>query len=295
MVSQLRLALLIGAITAVAVSPARANFWRSNGCCDPCPNPCANTAPQFRTVTCTEWVRENYTTTRKAYRTECRTETYQTCRTECVPVCREKTVCVQVRVPVVREECRKVCHKVTTCEERLVNKTCYRYEQRTCMKKELVRLGHWECHETCGFGGFGLGNGGFLGGRGCGCGHRGHGDCCNDSCNNNCCNDSCRPTRTRKVWVHCPEYRECPHTTCVKVPYCVQVKCNVQVCRNEWREEKVKVCTHECRTEQRVCKYTCYETRTVPCTATRTVRVCVPYEETVTCCRMVPRTVCRQV
>jgi hypothetical protein len=38
-----------------------------------------------------------------------------------------------------------------------------------------------------------------------------------------------------------------------------------------------------------------YEQRKVPCKATRTVRVCVPYEETVTCCKMVPRTVTRQV
>src|SRR5262245_22846355 len=97
----LRLALLIGAITAVAVSPVRAGFLaQRNRCCDPCQSSaCCTTAPAYRTVCCTEWVRENYTTTRTAYRTECRQETYQTCRTECVPVCKEKVVCVQVRVP----------------------------------------------------------------------------------------------------------------------------------------------------------------------------------------------------
>ena len=86
----LRLALLIGAITAVAVSPLQASFWAPR-CSNPCnSSPCAGTtAPAFRTVTCTEWVRENVTTTRKAYKTECRTETYDTCRTECVPVCKE--------------------------------------------------------------------------------------------------------------------------------------------------------------------------------------------------------------
>src|SRR5262249_50594973 len=88
---------------------------------------------------------------------------------------------------------------------------------------------------------------------------------------------------------------ECPVTVCKKVACCEQVKCKVAVCRNEWREEKVKVCSYECRTEQRTVKYTCYERRTVPCTATRTVRVCVPCQETVNCCRMVPRTVTRQV
>jgi hypothetical protein len=289
----LRLALLIGAITAVAVPPVQAGFW-SRRCCNPCEsNPCASTsAPAFRTVCCTEWVRENYTTTRKTYKTVCKTETYETCRTECVPVCKEKVVCVKVRVPVMKEECRKVCHKVTCWEDRVVNKTTYKHVQETCMKKQLVRLGHWECRETCSaFGGLGNGGGLFSGHGRCG-------DACGSSCGNSCgnsCNDCCRPARTRKVWVNCPEYRECPVTVCKKVACCEQVKCKVAVCKNEWREEKVKVCTYECRTEQRVCKYTCYERRTVKCQATRTVRCCVPCEETVTCCRMVPRTVTRQV
>jgi hypothetical protein len=67
------------------------------------------------------------------------------------------------------------------------------------------------------------------------------------------------------------------------------------VTRNEYKEQKVKVCTYQCVTENRVVKETCWETRKVPCKATRTVRVCVPCEETVTCCRMVPKTVTRQV
>ena len=70
---------------------------------------------------------------------------YQTCKTECVPECIEKTVCVTKRVPVMKEECRKVCKKETVWEERTVNKTSYRHVQETCMKKSLVRLGHWEC------------------------------------------------------------------------------------------------------------------------------------------------------
>ena len=291
----LRLALLIGAITAVAVSPVQAGFWSRNNCCNPCQSdPCCTSAPAYRTVCCTEWVRENYTTTRKTYRTECRTEVYDTCRTECVPVCKEKVVCVQVRVPVMREECRKVCHKVTCWEDRVVNKTTYKTVQETCMKKQLVRMGHWECREVCSlFGGNG-GGCGLFGGHGHGCGSSSCGNSCGDGCGNSC-NDCCRPTRTRQVWVHCPEYRECPVTVCRKVACCEQVKCKVAVCRNEWREEKVKVCHYECRTEQRTCKYTCYERRTVACKATRTVRVCVPCEETVTCCRMVPRTVTRQI
>lgn len=300
----LRLALLIGAITAVAVSPASATFRapRSN-CCDPCGSTSgATTAPATRTVSCTEWVRETYQVKRTAYKVECRTETYDTCRWESVPVCKERTVCVTKRVPVYKEECRKVCHNVTTWETRTVNKTSYKYVQETCMKKQLVRLGHWECREVQPiFGGFGGGSGG-RGGLFSGHGHHGCKNSCGDACgngaNNACndnCNDACRPARTRKVWVSCPEYRECPVTVCKKVAVCEAVTCKVAVCKKEWREEKVKVCTYQCVTENRVEKYTCYERRQVPCKATRTVRVCVPYEVCETRCKMVPRTVTRTV
>ncbi len=47
--------------------------------------------------------------------------------------------------------------------------------------------------------------------------------------------------------------------------------------------------------EQKVETYTVLCTRQVPCKAVRTVRVCVPCQETVTCCRMVARTVTKQV
>jgi hypothetical protein len=176
-----------------------------------------------------------------------------------------------------KTEVRKVCRNVTTYEERTVMKTCYKTVQETCMKKELVRLGHWECREVCASGLFG--GGGLLGG-GHGHGH-GHGDCCEDQC--------APQTRTRRVWVHCPEYCERPVTVCKKV--CVQVPqvCRVPVCRQVWEEQKVQVCTYQCVTEQRTEKYTVMVPRQVTYKATRTVRVCVPYEETVTCCRMVRR------
>lgn len=222
---------------------------------------------------------------RTTYKVECRTETYDAFRTECVPVCKEKVVQCVKKVPVWKEETRKVCHKVTCMEDRVVNKTCYKYVQETCMKKQLVRLGHWECREVQPLlGGFG---GGLFGGHG-GHGHGNCGDACSTSCNN-ACNDACRPTRTRKVWVHCPEYRECPVTVCKKVCVTEAVKCKVAVCKNEWREEKVKVCTYQCVTENQTVKYTCYETRKVACKATRTVRVCVPCEETVNCTKWVRR------
>jgi hypothetical protein len=227
-------------------------------------------------------VRENVQVKRTAYRVECRTETYDAFRCERVPVTKE--IVVKKQVPVWTEEVRRVCHKETVYEDRVVNKTSYKYVQETCMKKELVRLGHWECREVTPL--FGGGHGGLFG--------HGNKGCCNDPCgNNNGCNDACRPARTRKVWVHCPEYRECPQTVCKKVCVTEAVKCRVAVCKDVWKEEKCKVCKMTCVEEK--CKVTVCETRQVPCKATRTVRTCVPYEETVNCCKWVQKTVTRQV
>jgi len=220
-------------------------------------------------------VPETYTVKRTAYKFECRTEVYDTCRTECVPEVRERVCSYVKKVPVVKTETRKVCKNVTCYEERTVMKTCYQTVQETCMKKELVRTGHYECQEVPArqhpF-------------------HRNKAGCC-DPCDP--CAQCCTPTRTKKVWVHCPEYCERPVTVCKKV--CVQVPtvCKVPVCRQVWEDVCVQVCTYQCVTEQRCEKYTVMVARQVPCKATRTVRVCVPYEETVTCCRMVPR--CREV
>lgn len=284
----LRLALLIGAITAVAVSPVRANGFRAPRCCDPCGSSSATTAPVARSAGCYEWVKENVAVKRTTYKMVCRQETVDAWRTECVPVCRERTVTCIRRVPVCKEEMRKVCHKVTCYEDRVVNKTSYKYVQETCMKKQLVRLGHWECREVQPlFGGHG-GGGGLFGGHGHGCNSG-----CNDNCNNNC-NDACPRTRTKKVWVHCPEYRECPVTVCKKVCVTEAVKCRVAVCRNEWREEKVMVQSFQCVEEKKVVKVTEYEHRKVACKVTRTVRECVPCEETVNCCKWVRREVACQ-
>jgi hypothetical protein len=229
-------------------------------------------------------VKETYQEKRTTYKVECRTETYDTVRCERVPVCKEKVVTCIKRVPTWKEETRKVCHKVTTWEDRTVNKTCYKTVQETCMQKQLVRLGHWECRTVEPL--FGGNGGGLFGGHG----HGGSG-CCNDPCGNSCNTECCRPARTRKVWVHCPEYKECPVTVCKKVCYTVPTTCKVAVCQNVWKEEKVKVCTYSCVEEKQTVKYTCYETRQVKCQGTRTVRVCVPCESTVTCCRWVRKEV----
>jgi hypothetical protein len=230
-------------------------------------------------------VKETYQVKRTAYKTECRTETYDTCKWECVPEVREHTVCVVKKVPVFKEECRKVCHKVTVYEDRCVTRNTYKTVQETCVKKQLVCLGHWECKEVPALFGGSLFSGHDHCGSSCGA--------CSTSCS-----DACAPvcrTRTVKHWVHCPVYKECPVTVCKKVCVPETVTCKVAVCKNEWREEKVKVCTYECVKENRVEKCTVNVKRQVACKATRTVRVCVPYEETVTCCKMVPRTVTREV
>src|SRR5437899_10721107 len=83
---------------------------------------------------------------------------------------------------------------------------------------------------------------------------------------------SCPPTRTKKVWVHRPDYCDRPVTSCKKV--CVQVPtvCRVAVCKQVWETCNVQVCTYECVTERRVEKVCVMVPKQVAYTATRTVR-----------------------
>jgi hypothetical protein len=265
-----RLALLLGAITALAVSPA----W-ADQCSAPCSNPCPTVT---RTIKVTECVPETYTVKRTVYKVECKKEMVEGFRCESVPVQKERVVTCIERIPVTKEEVRKVCHKVTVCEEREVCKKVWHNVEETVTQRRLKSLGHWECREVTPL------FGGLCGGHG----NRGCNDSCNDSCNNAC-------PRTRNVWVCCPEWECCQVKVCKRV--CSEEKCKVRVpvCKTEWREEKVKVCSFECRETKRTEKYTVCETRKVPCQVERTTRVCVPHEETVTCTRYVRREVERQV
>jgi hypothetical protein len=265
-----RTALLVGAITAVAVTPAARADHHGPSATHPC----------TRTIQVTECVPEYYKTKRTCYRVECRQEKFQAFRCERVAEWQEREVVVTKRVPEHVWETRKVCVRVPVCEERTVMKPCYRYVQETCMVKKLVRRGHWECRTECAKPG--LFDRLFR-----------KNDCC-DPCHDQCA-DQCARTRTRKVWVKCPVYQECPVTKCRKVCEMVATKVRVNVCRTEFREEKVQVCRFRCveeRVKQRVCVHV---TRQVPYEACRTVRVCVPYEVEVTACRMVPRVVTREV
>jgi hypothetical protein len=273
----LRIALLVGTVAALgSAAPARAQ------CCDqPAPTSCCQ--PATRTICVTECVPETYTTKRITYKTEQRIEKYTAYK--CVPTteCRERVCTVYKQVPEWREECRKVCVKVPCCEERTVMKPCYHTVTETKMVTKCVDRGHYECREVyspCKA---------FCNGLSGLC-HR-HNDC--DPCNP----PPCPPSNcvTRKVWVPCMVQECCPVTCCRKVCEMRPEVIKVNTCRTEWREEKVKVCSYRCVPEQQVQKYTVCIMQQVPYEATRCVSVCVPCEETVTCTRMVAKTVLREV
>jgi hypothetical protein len=234
----------------------------------------------MKTITVTECVPENYTTTRTAYKYECKTEAYTAYKTECVPEVRTRVCTVYKRVPVMREECVNVCVKVPCVEERTVCKKEWHTETYTKMVCKTVDRGHYECKEV-------EDRWATL------CSRVKH-SCRRHDCCEPCC-EPCTVMKTVKCWVPCKVTEQCPVTCCKRV--CVEVPCKVQVtvCKTEMRQEKRQVCTYQCVPEQKTETYTVNISRCVPYQATRTVRVCVPYQETVTCTRMVARQVTRQV
>jgi hypothetical protein len=265
-----RLALLIGAIVAAATTPAQANHKAD------CSGPVSGTGPAFRTIQVTECVPETYKVKRIVNRIECKTEEYDAFK--CISVPEERTrECIVVKcVPVQTVETRKVCKNITVFEERTVVKKEWRTVTETCMEKKLVRLGHWECYEApAHFSNL------FA---------RHHSDPCDP-----CAAAACPKTRTKKRWVHCPEYVCCPKTVCKKVCVEVPTVCKVPVCKQVWEEVNVNVCRYNRIEEKQLVKYTVCVQKQVAYKATRTVRVCVPTEEEVTCTRMVARCVERQV
>jgi hypothetical protein len=228
----------------------------------------------MRTVCVTEWVPENYVTTRTVFRTECVQEKYTAYRTECVPETRTRTCVVNRVVPEVREVVRTVCVVVPAVETRTVCKPVVTCKPVTTVTRKCVDMGHYECREVP----------------------------CRESfvsrCRrhrHDCCEPCPPPTKTVQVWVPCKVWVEVPCTrmvrTCEMVPTTVQVT----VCKMVPKQEVVKVCSYRCVAEQKVETYTVLVTRCVPFEATRTVARCVPVQEQVTCCRMVARTVQKQV
>jgi hypothetical protein len=257
-----RLALLVGAIAAAAISPARAQDKA-------CP-------PKMRTIHVTECVPETYKVKRTVHRMECREEQFDAVKCVMEHETRTRECVVSKCVPVTTTEKRKVCKTVTTWEEKTVMKKCYHTVTETCMKKKLVRLGHWECCEKEAV----LSN---LFAK-----------CCSNSCDP-CAPSCCPKTRTVKHWVCCPEYECCPVTVCKKVCVEVPTVCKVPCCKHVWEECDVQVCHYNRVEEKRTVTETVCVPKQVHYKATRTVRVCVPHEEEVTCTRMVARTVERTV
>jgi hypothetical protein len=276
MIRQLRVALLTGTLLAATALTARAEEG-----CQPAPAaPAAPCAPQFCTISVTERVPENYETTRTTYERVCRQEKYTAYRCECAPETRTRTVCVYHKVPEVKEVVRRVCcGHVPVVEERTVMKTQWTCVPETRVVRKCVDKGHYECKEVP----------------------------CGPSCwdrlrklcrRNDCCEEACEPcprTKTVKVWVPCPTWQErtvtCTRRVCQHIP----VKCQVTVCKPQYREERCQVTVCKCVPELKTETYTCMVRRQIPYEAVRTVVHCVPHVEKVTCTRMVCRTVQKQV
>jgi hypothetical protein len=273
---QIRVALLAGSLVAATALTARAEDAPPAPAA-PAAKPCA---PQFRTVCVNEWVPETYQAIRTVYERVCREEKYTAYRCENVPETRTRTViCGYRQVPEVKEVVRRVCVRVPCVEERTVMKTRWTCVPETRVVRKCVDKGHYECKEVpCGPS--------FL--------ERLHKLCHRDCCEQECC-EPCPRTKTVKVWVPCPVWEErtvcCTKRVCEHYP----VKCQVNVCKVEYKEEKSQVTVCRCIPETKTETYTCCVQKRIPYEATRTVVHCVPREEKVTCTRMVCRTVQKQV
>jgi hypothetical protein len=214
-------------------------------------------------------------------------EKYTAYRTECTPETRTRNVTHYERVCETRDVCKTVCERVCVQEERTCYKqhwTCVPVTTYTC---KTVDHGHYECREVpCSEGLFSRArHGGLFGGHG-------HGDSCGcDPCNT-CC---APPTKTVKVWVSCKVTEQVP---CTKMERHCETVCEKKMV-NVWKsvpktvvcKENFWKCVPVCKTET----YTAYVSHCVPYEATRMASRCVPVTEEVTCCRMVCKTVEKQV
>jgi hypothetical protein len=263
-----RFALLAGAIVAVAAHTARAAEE-------------AKPAPvkeEFCTIKVTECVPETYTATRTVYKMVSREEKYTAYKCESVPVEQTRTCTVYKRVAEVKTVNRNYWVCTPVVEEKTVLRPCYSTRQVTKMVCKTEDHGHYECREVpCHWKA---------------CAHKLR-HCCRKS---DCCEPCCPPpTRTKKVWVPCKVTVQVPVTVCERVCEMKPVVCKVCTYKRELKTEACQVTCWKCVPETRVEKYTCLVTRRVPYQATRTVCVCVPHEEKVTCTRMVARVVEKKV
>jgi hypothetical protein len=257
---RVRLALLAAVVSALTVTTARAD-----DCCAPCTHK----------VCCTEWVPEQYQCTRTTYKTEYKQETYTAYRCECYPeVCSRTVTCCKMVPEVHTQVCNyTVC--VPCVEEKTVMQACWTCRPVTKMVCKCVDQGHYECHlEPCKP---------TLCERIHKCFHH------------DCCCEECPKMKEVKCWVPCKVMIQCPVTCMERV--CEYKPVVVRCCtyKTECRQKTIQVTCCKYVPETHVEKYTVMKTRMVPCPATRCVAVCVPCTETVTLCRMVARTVIKEV
>jgi hypothetical protein len=261
--------LLAGALAAVAAHTARAAEEIK---------PPAQ-APQFCTIKVTECVPETYTTTRTVYKTVCKTEEYDTFK--CVSVPREVTRTVTTYKRVCEEKVvnRNYWVCVPVMEERTVLQTCVSYRPVTKMVTRWEDRGHYECRE--------------VPDHWASFKHRLTRRCHKNSCCEPCC-EPC-PTKVVKVWVPCKVPVQCPVTCMERVCETRPVTTKVCTYKKELRTEACKVACWKCVAVPETVRCTVNETQQIPVKATRTVAVCVPVEEKVTCTRLVARVVEKQV
>jgi len=263
-----RIALLANVILAAAAVSARAE----DGCCAPAPTPAC--APAMQTICVTEWVKENYTTTRTVYRTECVPETFTAYKTVCVPQTTTHVVTVNRMVPEVQHVVRTVCVPTPCVETRTVMKTVVTCKPVTTVTRKCVDMGHWECKEVP----------------------------CRQSCltkmhnkHSGCCECCPPPTKTVRVWCPNKVWVETPCTKMVRCTECVPCPVQVTVCKMVPKQVTSQVCCYKCVPQQITQTCTVMVSKCVPYQCTRMVARCVPCQENVVCCRMVPRTVVKQV
>jgi hypothetical protein len=231
-------------------------------------------AQEMRTICVKEWVPEKYETTRIVYRRECHEETVKGFKVVCTPENRPQEIWVSHMVPEVKDGVRTVYHPEWTEEPRTVIKHVVTCKQVTTVTRKCVDMGHWECKEVpCES---------FL-------------SKCRKMFHNDCCEPCPPPTKTVKVWCPNKVWVETPCTKTVRCVECVPTTCMVKVCKMVPKQEPCKVTTYRCEKEKKIVNCTVMIAKQVPCEYTRTVVKCVPCEEKVTCCRMVCRTVEKQV
>ena len=265
--------LVLAPFAAIAQMPGAAPG--PAGPAGPVGDPCAPAAPATTTIRVCEWVPEQVPVTRTVYRQQCREECYTAYRCQMVPETRTcnvtcyRQVCETVMVP------KTTCVRVPCVEMRTQMCTRTVCKQVTEMRTKCVDRGHYECREVP--------VGPSLFERLC---HKN--DCCNPC-------PPCPRTKTVRCWVPCMVTECYPVCRTVRVKECYPVTKQVCTYKTQYQTTMVPCTRTRCVPECKTVTYTCCKQVMVPYQAKRMVTVCVPCQETVTCCRMVPRIVEKQV